>query len=178
MINKGIPFLYFVLLCIFHLSCNAQVETDRASCIDEAFDKKVERTISFSIATIDPSGLKSMGEDVVIIDTREEEEYNVSHIPNAHFISYKNFSEEDLPSMAKDSKIVLYCSIGYRSEKIGEKLKKLGYPNVYNLYGSIFEWVNQGNEVVNKDGQNTNKVHTYNKNWSKWLDENQAERVW
>jgi hypothetical protein len=47
-----------------------------------------------------------------------------------------------------------------------------------NLYGSIFEWVNQGNPVVNKDNQPTQQVHTYNKNWSRWVEKDKAEKVW
>ena len=72
----------------------------------------------------------------------------------------------------------MYCSIGYRSEKVGEELKKMGFKNVYNLYGSIFEWVNQGNEVVDENEKVTEKVHTYNKRWSKWIEDGKAEKVW
>jgi 3-mercaptopyruvate sulfurtransferase SseA len=63
----------------------------------------------------------------------------------------------------------VYCSVGYRSERVGEKLQKLGYQNVYNIYGGIFEWKNEGMQVVNRQNQPTDSVHTYNKNWSKWL---------
>ena len=47
----------------------------------------------------------------------------------------------------------MYCSIGKRSEKVTQKLKKAGYNNVSNLYGGIFEWVNQGNEVVDTNNK-------------------------
>ena len=128
-------YLIFCFLGTFALSCKAQVETDRAACINEAFDQKVERTIKFTVPTIDPDGLKSMGENVYILDARELEEYEVSHIPKAKFIGYKDFDADMLPQMSKDDKIVIYCTIGYRSEKIGEKLEEIGYENVYNLYG-------------------------------------------
>lgn len=81
----------------------------------------------------------------------------------------------DIP---KDAKIVLYCSVGYRSEKIGEKLQKMGYTDVNNLFGSLFEWVNRGYKVVDKDGNETQKVHTYNKDWSQWVDETKAKKTW
>ncbi len=165
-------------LLLFCLGCNAQVKIDRARCQDPNFDKKVERTISFSVPTISPFELNALGEDVIILDTREMEEYEISHIPNAKFISYKDFQAKDLSDIDKEKQLVVYCSIGYRSEKIGEKLNALGYKNVSNLYGSIFEWVNQGYEVIDKDGNATKKVHTYNKNWSKWLDKTKGERVW
>ena len=50
---------------------------------------------------------------------------------------------------SKSDTIVLYCSIGYRSEKIGEKLVEMGYGHVFNLYGGIFEWVNRDLPVYN-----------------------------
>jgi len=40
---------------------------------------------------------------------------------------------------------------------------KAGYTNVSNLYGGIFEWVNQGNNVVDDNNRITPKVHAYGK---------------
>ena len=54
--------------------------------------------------------------------------------------------------------------------KITKKLKKAGYTKVFNLYGGIVEWVNQGLPVYDPQGNSTNKVHTYTKFWGKWLD--------
>ena len=68
----------------------------------------------------------------------------------------------------KNKTIVVYCSIGYRSEKIAEKLRRKGY-TVFNLYGGIFDWKNKGNTVVDSLGNTTEKVHAYNEAWSKWL---------
>ena len=64
---------------------------------------------------------------------------------------------------------LVYCSIGVRSENIGEKLQQLGYTNVYNLYGGIFEYKNEGGTVYNLQNKPTDSVHTYNKKWSKYL---------
>ena len=133
--------------------------------------------LRFSVKTIAPNDVKR-APNMVILDARERAEYDVSHLPNAVFIGYNNFEKKIVDSLAKDKPIVVYCSIGYRSEKIGEKLQKLGFTKVYNLYGSIFEWVNQGNVVVDKNGQPTKKVHTYNKNWSRWVEDGKAEKVW
>jgi predicted sulfurtransferase len=69
----------------------------------------------------------------------------------------------------KNANIVVYCSIGVRSEQIGEKLLKLGYKNVYNLYGGIFEYKNSGGKVVNNQNKVTDSIHTFNKTWSAYL---------
>jgi rhodanese-related sulfurtransferase len=169
----------FVVLSfsVFFMACNGQVPASRAHCQNPDFDKKVANMLSFSVKTISPSDLKRQS-NVLILDARERSEYDVSHLPNAVFIGYNSFEKKTLDSVPKDKPIVVYCSIGYRSEKIGEKLKKMGYTKVYNLYGSIFEWLNQGYPVVDKNGQPTNKVHTYNKAWSRWVEDGKAEKVW
>jgi 3-mercaptopyruvate sulfurtransferase SseA len=63
----------------------------------------------------------------------------------------------------------VYCSVGYRSEKVSEQLRQAGYQTVYNLYGGIFEWKNQGHPVVNAEGEPTERVHAYNRSWGVWL---------
>ena len=166
-----------LLLLLTNLAC-AQAPVDRPHLADKKFDSKVAQLIDFSVPVISVETLKQNKANYVLLDAREKEEYNVSHIEDARFIGYKDFDDSRLEGVTKDAKIVLYCSVGYRSEKIGEKLQKLGYNNVYNLYGSIFEWVNQGNKVVDKDGNVTQKIHTYNRNWSQWVDEGKAEKVW
>lgn len=107
--------------------------------------------------------------DLVILDTRELDEYKVSHIEGAIFTGYNNFSISSLKDVPKDAEIVVYCSLGVRSEQVGEKLEEAGYENVKNLYGGIFEWNYQDQVVVNKKGEPTEKIHTYDEIWSKWL---------
>lgn len=117
--------------------------------------------------------LKMLQQDtnLVLLDAREPEEFEVSHIKGAVFSGYSNFSAEMISKSIKDKSapIVVYCSLGIRSEKISEKLKAEGYSNIRNLYGGIFEWKNKGFEVFDSEGQETDKVHAYSKSWSKWL---------
>lgn len=107
----------------------------------------------------------------VLLDAREPKEYEVSHIPNAIFVGFNHFQPEKMRKLIKNqnSPIVVYCSIGVRSEQIGEKLQKLGYTNVHNLYGGIFEYKNNGGTVVNQNNKKTDSVHAYNKQWSVYL---------
>jgi len=114
--------------------------------------------------------------NVLFIDAREKKEFDVSHIKNAVFGGYHNFNISTLGNVPKDNEIIVYCSIGKRSENITEKLVKAGYTNVSNLYGGIFEWVNQGNRVVDINNKNTDKVHAYGKFWGQWLDK--GEKVY
>lgn len=68
--------------------------------------------------------------------------------------------------------------MGHRSEKIGRRLHDLGYHNVYNLYGSIFEWVNRSYEVVDSQGSPVQLVHTYDHEWSKWVTNESIAKTW
>ena len=107
--------------------------------------------------------------NLIILDTREKEEFTVSHIRNAKYVGYDHFEIDSLKGVSKNTRIIVYCSVGYRSERIGEKLIKTGYTSVSNLYGGIFEWVNNDYPVVDMNNQKTNKIHAYSKLWGKWL---------
>lgn len=103
----------------------------------------------------------------VLIDVRRAEEYAVSHLPGArHLSTVEAIQQSDIPA---DATLVLYCSVGYRSAQLAEKLPAAGYKNVMNLEGSIFEWYNQGHPVV-ADGNPTSRVHPYNRTWGLLLD--------
>jgi rhodanese-related sulfurtransferase len=169
--------IHFLILTFIATACNGQQPANRAHCQNPKFDKTVANWLSFTVPTVSPNDVKKMP-DALLFDARERAEYDVSHLPKAVFIGYNNFEKNALTNIPKDKPIIVYCSIGYRSEKIGEKLQKLGYTKVYNLYGSIFEWLNEGNQVVDNQGIVTNKVHTFNKSWSKWVEEGKAEKVW
>lgn len=110
----------------------------------------------------------SRKEPILLIDTREKREYEVSHLPGARYGGYDDFDLGTLKGTSKDTPIVVYCSVGYRSERIGEKLKKAGFTNVQNLYGGIFEWKNKDFPVY-RDKQETEEVHAYSEKWGKWL---------
>jgi len=123
-----------------------------------------------SIPYISVDELQEASSDFIILDTRKKEEYDVSHIPGAIWVSEKvNDSIYAFAKAQKDKPIVVYCSVGIRSEDFGEELYKLGFTNVQNLYGSIFYWKDNGFDLENKKGQATDSVHTYNKQWSKYL---------
>lgn len=107
----------------------------------------------------------------VLLDARELKEYKVSHLKNAIHVGYDHFNLKKTTKKLKNKNatIIVYCSVGIRSENIAEKLQKAGYKNVYNLFGGIFEWKNKENIVVDSKNQPTENVHTFNKEWSKWL---------
>ena len=104
-------------------------------------------------------------------DAREPEEFAVSHLKNAVFVGYDDFNIRTVTDTIKnkDQDIVVYCSLGIRSEDIAIKLKKEGYKNVKNLFGGIFEWKNNNLKIYNQKNQTTDSIHAFSKKWSKWL---------
>ncbi len=80
------------------------------------------------------------GEEHIILDTREQDEFDEGHIPGAILIPYTeidNKAEEMLPD--KDAQILVYCRSGRRSKIASESLTKLGYTNVKE-FGGIIDW--------------------------------------
>lgn len=166
------------LMSLFCLLFSCAKGQPGVSCQNPKFDKKIRSLLSFTVPVLSPDQLENMGKDVLILDAREQKEFDVSHLPNAQFIGYKHFKKNDVAKFDKSKPVVVYCSVGYRSEKIGERLQKMGFEEVYNLYGSIFEWANQGKPLVDNKGTKTTKVHTWNKKWSKWIDNTTIQKVW
>lgn len=108
-------------------------------------------------------------EKVYILDTREIAEYEASNIKNSIHVGYDKFDIKSTNSIDKNAIIIVYCTIGARSETIGEKLIKDGFKHVYNLYGGLIYWKNQGYPVVNSKGMTTKDIHVYSQEWGKWL---------
>ncbi|NCT16002.1 MAG: hypothetical protein COW67_00895 [Flavobacteriales bacterium CG18_big_fil_WC_8_21_14_2_50_32_9] len=134
-----------------------------------AFKKVLDNHIAQTVPIITVDSLRQNTSNFTILDAREKVEFEVSHIKNSIWVGYDSFNlSQTIKKLDKNKPIVIYCSIGYRSEKIGEQLQKKGY-KVYNLYGGIFHWANQSFEVVDSTNKPTKKVHGYDKNWGKWL---------
>jgi rhodanese-related sulfurtransferase len=138
------------------------------------FEKMYDELISHSIPLVSPKAL-SLKKDVIILDAREKNEYQVSHILGATLVGYEEFDLAKLPRLPLDTEIYVYCSVGYRSEKIAENLKNSGYKNVSNLEGGIFSWVNQGYPVVDNKNKRTKLVHGYSLDWIQWLNEDKCK---
>lgn len=110
-----------------------------------------------------------------ILDTREKEEFEVSHLDGAIWVGYDTFSLNNVATLDKTKPVLVYCTVGARSQEIGKKLQAAGFTQVYNLYGGIIHWSNETKPLV-ADGQPTQKVHTYSRTWGIWLQK--GEKVY
>ena len=80
-------------------------------------------------------------QEVVILDVREQDEFDSGHIAGAVLLPVGSISEataaEVIPK--KDSVVLVYCRSGNRSKTASEKLVELGYTKVYE-FGGINTW--------------------------------------
>lgn len=141
------------------------------ACVGQnAFDKKLKAMYKNTVPLVYPQQLdQSKLKEVVLLDTRSKAEFDVSHIQGSTFIDYDTFDPSDVQGLDRHADIVVYCAVGYRSERIGEKLLEMGFSNVHNLYGGIVQWSNVDKPLINKKDLPTDSVHTGTREWSVWL---------
>jgi rhodanese-related sulfurtransferase len=132
--------------------------------------KKFPRVNHISVS--DFNNMMEKEGNILCLDTRAPDEYAVSRISNSKQIDYQSptpWKDIDLNNI---NKVVCYCSVGYRSSIVADKLtehfkdQRQDDISVYNLEGGIFQWVISGNKV---NGETDNKVHHYSTLWGKLL---------
>ena len=87
------------------------------------------------------SEIISNDKSAIIIDVRTPDEFNKGHLKNSLNVNWfdENF-DENLNIFSKDLPVLVYCLSGGRSSKANERIKSLGFKNVYELDGGILEW--------------------------------------
>jgi rhodanese-related sulfurtransferase len=102
----------------------------------------------------------------LLVDVREPKEFAVSHLRGARNLTTVASVESAAPSPLQP--VVLYCSVGYRSSALAQKLQRAGFTNVVNLEGSLFQWANEGRTLHN--GTNVVRdIHGYSRKWGEML---------
>lgn len=120
------------------------------------------------VATISTQDLSTRKDSPLLLDVREESEFTVSHLPGALRAEKDVIAQLRQLGANKETSLVVYCSVGYRSALMARKLQKAGFTNVRNLEGSIFAWANEGRSLVNADGPTTG-VHPFSYKWGRYL---------
>lgn len=115
--------------------------------------------------------LDSTKPQLFVLDARTPAEYAVSHLKSAVRIDPVALDIATL-STSKDTPIVVYCSVGYRSAKIAQQLQTEGFTQVFNLSGGLFQWANEGRAIFKDDQHPTQLVHPYDVVWGKLLKTN------
>lgn len=117
-----------------------------------------EEIIAFGIEGIDPRQRTSQkiapatlkewldaGEDVLLLDTRNDYEVRVGTFDNALPIGVDHFRDfpaavNELPEEIKDRPVVMFCTGGIRCEKAGPYMEQAGFRKIYQLEGGILKY--------------------------------------
>jgi rhodanese-related sulfurtransferase len=122
-----------------------------------------------SISTVElAEWLSSDRPQPLLLDVRTPEEFAVSHLQTAQRIDPTETEFGDLQAIGKNMSIVAYCSVGYRSAVICDRLQAQGFTNVLNLEGSIFAWANDDRPVYRYD-KIVQQVHPSSPLWGALL---------
>ncbi len=141
---KKILCMISALLCIFLTACGEDKSIGIIGGADGPtailVSEKGEKAMYEIITAEDAKKIMDSGEDFVILDVREQDEFDEGHIPGAILIPYteiENKAKEMLPD--KNKQILVYCRSGRRSKIAAESLAKLGYSNIKE-FGGIIDW--------------------------------------
>ena len=131
-------------LCIFLASCGDDGSIGIVGGADGPtsiiIDEKGEKAMYEQITPEEAKKIMDSGKEHIILDAREQDEFDEGHIPGAILIPYteiENKAEELLPD--KNIQILVYCRSGRRSKIASESLVGLGYTNVKE-FGGIIDW--------------------------------------
>ncbi len=92
--------------------------------------------------------MQTQGTDFVLVDVREQNEWNLGHIPGAVYIGRGVLESNVEQRIPREAQVVLYCQSGNRSALAGYTMQQLGYGNVSSLAGGWRDWVGTGGEVA------------------------------
>ena len=141
---KKVLCIISVLLCIMLTACGNDSSIGIIGGADGPtsiiVSEKGEKAMYEQITAEEAKKIMDSGEEHIILDTREQDEFDEGHIPGAILIPYtemENKAEAMLPD--KDKLILVYCRSGRRSKIAAESLSKLGYTNIKE-FGGIIDW--------------------------------------
>ena len=150
----------------------------QATLADTVSEKLWEETLSMvredfprvqHISTNELAAILEKHSNFTLLDTREPEEYEVSHIQGAFLAEGVRDALKVLKDRSREDLVIVYCSVGYRSSNIAVKLARRGFTNVVNVEGSLFKWANENRPVFSGD-KTVDRVHPYDEDWGRLLD--------
>jgi sodium/bile acid cotransporter 7 len=130
------------------------------------------------VRTMTPAEVKQLerqGQRIVFVDCRTAPEMAVSRIhPNAISEDECIHRIDSIKNSEPPALVVGYCTIGYRSAKFVQKMKRsagLGDADIVNLSGSILQWMQDSYDLWDATGSRTDRVHVWGKEYCQYVPE-------
>ena len=122
--KKGILILLAAMLLA---ACGKNMETE-------------QEAVYMNITAQEAKEIMDSQEGYIILDVREQDEYDAGHIPGAIVIPHGQIEDQAESVLTdKDQLILVYCRSGRRSKIAAEALVELGYTNIKE-FGGILDW--------------------------------------
>lgn len=112
-----------------------------AQLIADAKTQITEVTAQDTIARLDA------GAPIVLVDVREDREWNLGHAAGAQHMSRGTLESKVDGTVPRDADVVLYCAGGNRSALAAVSLQAMGYTRVRSMIGGFRAWVDAGGAV-------------------------------
>ena len=102
------------------------------------------------IREVSPQDVQEMrrrGDDVMYLDVREPNEWNLGHVPGAVHLPRGTLETKVEQLVPRDRKVVIYCAGGNRSALAADTMQQMGYTDVASMSGGWREWIGSGGDV-------------------------------
>ena len=99
------------------------------------------------VSARDVQEMRRRGDDVVLLDVREPNEWHLGRIPGAVFLPRGNLETKIEALVPREKSVVIYCASGNRSALAADTLREMGYADVASMAGGWRDWVGAGGDV-------------------------------
>lgn len=116
---------------------------------NKCFAQTSQTEASLNFIFMNPKKIEQQikNEEIVLLDVREDYEWEAGYIDGAIHISLGDLNTESTKDLPKDKPIYVYCQSGNRAGQAKKILDGLGFIKVTNI-GGILEWLEKGGELV------------------------------
>ena len=133
-------------VCGTHPTVTTLIDYDQFCGVHPAAPEPLESTTvqasPLDISAVDLKARLDRGDDLLVVDVREPQEYQINRIPGSVLIPLgdvpKRYHELD-----PNQEVVVQCKMGGRSAKAADFLRSVGFTRVLNLTGGILAWIDK-----------------------------------
>lgn len=136
--KKSFPTLWVVFIAVVLI-------TAAAIALPQLANRDAAAKLPLAVSVDQAAELRDNG--AFVLDVRQPEEWNQSHIPGATLIPLGELQAR-LAEVPQDQEILVYCRSGNRSQEGRDILLAAGYENVTSMSGGINDWISKGYETV------------------------------
>lgn len=97
--------------------------------------------VPLEIDCVEVKSMLDRGESMILIDCREQDEWDLVHIPEAQLVPMSQISEQlNELEPHRDARVVIHCHHGGRSMRVASWLRQQGFSQAQSMAGGIDGW--------------------------------------